>query len=87
MNLVRVKSSILCNRSNVFIERFWKSLKYECVYLNAFENGIEARKEIGNWIKFYNEERPHSRFGLKTPSEAYMICSHIMDVSPTASHP
>lgn len=75
-----------CWKDNVFIERLWRSLKYECVYLNAFENGIEARKEIGDWIKFYNMERPHSRFGLKTPSEAYMIYSHIKGVSPTASH-
>ncbi len=72
-------------RDNVFIERLWKSLKYECVYPKAFENGIEARKEIRDWLKFYNEERPHSRFGLKTPSEAYIIPFHIKEVSPTAS--
>ena len=72
-------------RDNVFIERLWKSLKYECVYPKAFENGIEARKEIKNWLKFYNEERPHSRFGLKTPSEAYIISSHIKDILPMAS--
>jgi putative transposase len=38
---------------NVFIERLWRSLKYECVYLHAFETGTEARKEIGAWMKFY----------------------------------
>ncbi len=72
-------------RDNVFIERLWKSLKYECVYPKAFENGIEARKEIRDWLKFYNEERPHSRFGLKTPSEAYIMSSYIKEVSPMAS--
>ncbi len=72
-------------RDNVFIERLWKSLKYECVYPKVFENGIEARKEIRDWLKFYNEERPHSRFGLKTPSEAYIIFSHSKEVSLPAS--
>ena len=45
---------------NVFIERLWRSLKYECVYLNAFETGSEARQGIGHWIDLYNSERPHS---------------------------
>jgi len=56
---------------NVMIERLWRSLKYECVYLNAFENGIEARRKIGNWIGYYNEERPHSSLEDRTPNEAY----------------
>jgi len=43
---------------NVMIERLWRSLKYECVYLHAFEGGSEARKGIGEWIRFYNERRP-----------------------------
>ena len=45
---------------NVFIERLWRSLKYECVYLNAFETGSEARAGIGRWIDFYNRLRPHT---------------------------
>ena len=45
---------------NRFIERLWRSLKYECVYLNAFEGGSEARRGIGSWINYYNGERPHS---------------------------
>jgi putative transposase len=45
---------------NVFIERLWRSLKYECVYLQAFETGKEARKGIGDWIDFYGAQRPHS---------------------------
>jgi len=56
---------------NVFIERLWRSLKYECVYLNAFETGSEARTGIGKWIAFYNGGRPHSSLGACTPDEAY----------------
>jgi len=56
---------------NVMIERLWRSLKYECVYLNAFETGSEARKGIDKWIRRYNEERPHSSLDDKTPYEAY----------------
>jgi putative transposase len=48
-----------------------REAKYECVYLNAFETGSEARKGIGTWISYYNEKRPHSSHGLLTPSEAY----------------
>jgi putative transposase len=56
---------------NVMIERLWRSLKYECVYLHAFETGSEARKGIGKWIRRYNEERPHSSLDDRTPYEAY----------------
>lgn len=56
---------------NVFIERLWRSLKYECVYLNDFENAYEARKLIGDWINYYNNIRPHSIFNGKTPNEVY----------------
>jgi putative transposase len=56
---------------NRFIERLWRSLKYECVYLQAFETGSEARRGIGNWIGYYNRERPHSGIGGLTPAEAY----------------
>lgn len=56
---------------NRMIERLWRSLKYECVYLNAFEKGTEARAGIGHWIEYYNAERPHSVNGILTPDEAY----------------
>ena len=56
---------------NVFIERLWRSLKYECVYLHAFETGTEARAGIGRWITYYNTERPHSALGGRTPCEAH----------------
>ena len=56
---------------NVFIERLWRSLKYKCVYLNAFETGSEARTGIGRWVAYYNADRPHSVFAGRTPDEVY----------------
>lgn len=56
---------------NIMIERLWRSLKYECIYLHAFETGSEARKGIDKWIRRYNEERPHSSLDDRTPHEAY----------------
>lgn len=56
---------------NVFIERLWLSMKYECVYLNAFETGGQAGAEIGTWLEFYNYKRPHSTFHGQTPDEVY----------------
>lgn len=56
---------------NVFIERLWRSLKYECVYLHAFETGSQARTGIGRWITYYNSERPHSALDGRTPFEAH----------------
>ena len=56
---------------NVFIERLWRSLKYECIYLNAFETASETRAGIGRWITYYNGERPHSTFDGQTPDEVY----------------
>ena len=55
----------------VFIERLWRSLKYECVYLHTFETGTEARNGIGAWMKFYGAHRPHSALAGLTPDEAY----------------
>ncbi len=56
---------------NRMIERLWRSLKHECVYLNAFETGSDARAGIRKWMTCYNCERPHSTHGLLTPDEAY----------------
>ena len=56
---------------NVFIERLWRSLKYECIYLHAFETGSEARAGIAKWMTYYNAERPHSTHGGKTPVEVH----------------
>ena len=57
---------------NVFIERLWRSLKYECVYLREFGTGHDANREIGVWLDYYNTERPHSSLADKTPMEAYI---------------
>jgi putative transposase len=56
---------------NAFIERLWLSLKYENVYLNAYETGSEARAGIGKWVVFYNQTRPHSSLGGQTPDNRY----------------
>lgn len=57
---------------NRMIERLWRSLKYECVYLHAFESGSQAKAGIGKWLAYYNAERPHSTHGILTPDEAYV---------------
>ena len=54
---------------NVFIERLWRSLKYECVYLSEFTTGSKARTGIGGWRDFYNRCRPHSSLNGRTPEE------------------
>jgi putative transposase len=56
---------------NIFIERLWRSLKYEAVYLHELIDGFQAERIIGAWIDFYNTERPHSALGARTPAEAY----------------
>jgi putative transposase len=58
-------------RDNVFIERFWKSLKYEEVYLRAYESASEAKHFIGRYIRFYTELRPHSSLDGRTPDAVY----------------
>jgi len=56
---------------NVFIERLWRSLKYECVYLHAWEIGVQAKAAIGSWITFYNHRRPHTAHGGLPPAVVY----------------
>ena len=56
---------------NIFIERLWRSLKYEAVYLHELTDGFKAERVIGEWIDFYNAERPHSALAGATPAEAY----------------
>jgi putative transposase len=56
---------------NVFIERLWRSVKYEHVYLHAYENVEEARQQLANYFSFYNVRRPHSSLGGATPDTAY----------------
>jgi putative transposase len=56
---------------NVFIERLWRNLKYEEVYLNAYETVAAAIRGIGDYFDLYNEERPHQGLGRLTPNEVY----------------
>lgn len=56
---------------NIFVERLWRSIKYEEVYLKAYQNGAEARAGIGAYLEFYNRERPHQALGYQTPGEVF----------------
>src|SRR5215468_6518018 len=58
-------------RDNVFVERLWRSIKYEEVYLRAYESVGEARSSIGRYLDFYNGKRPHQSLDGATPNQAY----------------
>ena len=58
-------------KDNVFIERFWKTVKYEEVYLKGYESLTEARKELKGYMEFYNQERRHQGLDSRTPDEVY----------------
>ena len=58
-------------RDNVFVERLWRSIEYEEVYLRAYESVGEARASIGRYLALYNGRRPHSSLDRKTPDQAY----------------
>ena len=58
-------------RDNVFVERLWRSVKYEEVYLRAYGSVGDARVSIGRYLEFYNGGRPHSSLDRRTPDEAY----------------
>jgi putative transposase len=74
---------------NVFIERLWRSLKHEEVYLKGYADGIEARTGIGEWIAFYNEHRLHQALGYRAPMAVFRegsaagSCGHV-DNAPAA---
>jgi putative transposase len=58
-------------RDNVFVERLWRSVKYEEVYLRAYDSVAEARASLGRYLAFYNSKRPHSSLDARTPDQAY----------------
>ncbi len=58
---------------NIFVERLWLNLKYECVYLHAWETGSEVGDRIAKWVEFYNHKRPHSAHGGKPPAVVYWL--------------
>jgi len=80
---------------NIFIERLWRSLKYEAVYLHEMTDGFAAERVIGQWMRFYNGERPHSALDGRTPAEAYsagrpvdmMDKADALPTSPQAQQP
>jgi putative transposase len=56
---------------NIFVERLWRSVKYEEVYLHDYRTVPEARGHLSDYFEFYNNERPHERLGYRTPHEVY----------------
>src|SRR3972149_7925041 len=60
-----------CYSDNLFVERLWRTVKYEEVYLKAYQDGRDARMGIGDYFRFYNTQRPHQALGYRTPAEAY----------------
>lgn len=58
-------------RDNVFVERLWRTIKYEEIYLKAYDTVADARASIGSYLRFYNTRRPHSSLDRRTPDEAY----------------
>jgi putative transposase len=70
---------------NIFIERLWRSLKYEEVFTKAYDSVIEARRGIDGWFSFYNDERPHQALGYQTPRAVFTgeACEHVDN--PSAS--
>jgi putative transposase len=68
---------------NIFIERLWRSLKYEEVYIKAYGSVPEARRNIGEWLAFYNDVRPHQALDYRTPREVFdgEACEHVDNAS------
>ncbi len=66
-------------RDNVFVERLWRSVKYEDVYLRAYDSVAEARAALGRYLDFYNSKRPHSSLDARTPDNAYF--NHLPQVA------
>ena len=68
---------------NIFIERLWRSLKYEEMYLKANDSVAEARRNLGEWLVFYNDVRPHQSLDYRTPREVFEggACEHVDNTS------
>src|ERR1700681_2575022 len=74
---------------NIFIERLWRSLKHEEIFLKAYGSPAEARSGIGGWLTFYNDERPHQTHGYRTPREVFngVAHGHVDNVSTLTTCP
>ena len=70
---------------NVFVERLWRSVKYEEVYLHAYTDVAEAKRRIGDYLAFFNDERPHQALGYCTPSEIYLASLMEWNVAKAAA--
>ena len=68
---------------NIFVERLWRSVKYEEVYLKAYSQVLEARAGIGSYLAFYNGERPHQALSYRTPEEVYRSTRTTTAVGPS----
>ncbi len=69
---------------NVFTERLWRSIKYEEVYLNEYRSPAEVRRRVGEYVRFYNEQRPHQSLGYRTPASVYWQTDDQVTDEPTA---
>jgi putative transposase len=58
---------------NIFIERLWRSVKWELIYLKAFEDGQHLAQEVNDWFRWYNQHRPHQSLNYQTPDEVYYV--------------
>ena len=58
-------------QDNIFVERLWRTVKYEEVYLKAYASAGEARRGLGAYFRFYNDQRPHQALGYRTPGEVF----------------
>ena len=75
---------------NIFIERLWRSLKYEDIYIKAYDSVPEARRGIGGWLNFYNDERLHQALGYRTPREVFLApatCGYVDNASALTTSP
>ena len=68
-------------RDNIFVERLWRSIKYEEVYLRAYESASEAKASLGRYISFYNQQRPHQALDGQPPDAIYFTSSPLVQAA------